>query len=78
MAEEDGANGRDLNYFSNKTKGKGSDSNDSGEENEEAAIALDIGLGNSNQPKCRNLPAEGAYNAGYQLYVYNTFPIRYQ
>lgn len=63
MAEEDGANGRDLNYFSNKTKGKGSESNDSGEENEEAAIALDIGLGNNNQPKCRNLPAEGAYNA---------------
>ncbi|XP_014271210.1 endosome-associated-trafficking regulator 1 [Halyomorpha halys] len=63
MAEDDGANGRDLNYFSNKTKGKGSESNDSSEENEEAAIALDIGLGNNNQHKSRNLPVEGAFNA---------------
>ena len=73
MAEDDGVNGSNLNYYGNKSKG--AESEDSGDENEEPSLGLDIGLGNSNQAKSRNLGAEGTANAGYELFVYNPIPI---
>lgn len=63
MAEDNGGNERNLNYFGNKGKSKGSESEDTGDEADEPSLGLDIGLGDNSKTKGRIVGAEGPANA---------------